>query len=102
MAVLYNDDSTVHACFNQFYHKVCNHGNAIYNPFASYAHPTIVRDHANVHKIWSHIPMVADRYPWISPSCGFDIAATALVGKKLLYLKTPVQSIIVIVYFCCY
>ena len=61
-----------------------------YNPFASYAHPSIVRDHANLHEIGSHILMVADRYPWISPSCGFDIAAT---GRKnvILYLKTPIQ-----------
>ena len=51
----------------------------IYNPFASYAHPPIVRDHANMHEIGSHIPVVADRYPWISPSCGVDIAAT---GRK--------------------
>ena len=50
-----------------------------YNPFASYAHPPIVRDHANVHEIGSHIPVVADRYPWIFPSCEFDIAAT---GRK--------------------
>ena len=55
-----------------------------YNPFVSSAHPPIVRDHANVHKIGSHFPVVADRYPWISPSChsGFDIAAT--VRKKMV------------------
>ena len=50
-----------------------------YNPFASYAHPPIVRDSANVHEIGSHIPVVDDRYPGISMSCGFDIAAT---GRK--------------------
>ena len=57
---------------------------ASYNPFVSSAHPPIVRDHANVHKIGSHFPVVADRYPWISPSChsGFDIAAT--VRKKMV------------------
>ena len=48
-----------------------------YNSFAFYAHPPIVRGHANVHKIGSHIPVVADRYPQISPSSGFDIAATS-------------------------
>ena len=57
-------------------------------------------------KIGSHIPMVADRYPWISPSCGFDIAAT---GRKknvffFFYLKNShsAQSIKIIVYFCRY
>ena len=63
-----------------------------YNPFSSYAHPAIVRDHANVHKIGSHIPMVADRYPWISPSCGFDIVATALVGKKYYFVSKNSRS----------
>ena len=72
-----------------------------YNPFASYAHPPIVRDHANVHEIGSHIPVVAGRYPWIFPSCGFDIAATGRKKNVILYLKTPIQSIIIIiVYFC--
>ena len=47
--------------------------------------------HANVHEIGSHIPVVADRYPWISPSCGFDI-------DVILYLKTHIQSIIIIVF----
>ena len=50
-----------------------------YNPFASYAHPPIVRDHVNVDEIGIHIPVVVDRYPWISLSCGLDIAAT---GRK--------------------
>ena len=74
----------------------------VYNPFASYAHPPIVRDHANVHEIGSQIPVVTDRYPWISPSCGFDIAATGRKNNVILFLKTPIQSIIIIVYFCRY
>ena len=50
-----------------------------YNLFASYAHPPIVRDNANVHEIGSRIPVVDNRYPGISLCCGFDIAAT---GRK--------------------
>ena len=68
-------------CFVLLLFKVKTTGH--YNPFASYAHPPIVRDHVNVHEIGSHIPMVADRYPWISPSRGFDIAATG--RKKMLF-----------------
>ena len=65
--------------------------------------PPIVRDHTNVHKIRSHIPVVADRYPRIIPSSDFDIAATGRKKNVILYLKTPVRSIIIIiVYFCRY
>ena len=59
-------------------------------PFASYAHPSIVRDNANVHEIGSHTPVVADRYRGISLSSEFDIAAAG--RKKLGYFipeKTP-------------
>ena len=70
-----------------------------YNPFASYAHPPIVRDHANVHEIGIHIPVVVDRYPWISLS----LILRPLVEKNIiLYLKTSIQSIIIIAYFCRY
>ena len=46
--------------------------------------------------------MVAGRYSLISSSCGFDMRP--LVEKNvILYLKTPTQSIvIIIVYFCRY
>ena len=75
-----------------------------YNPFASYAHPPIVRDHANVYKIGSHIPVVTDRYPHISPSSVFENWNCNHLQKtsRILYLKTPIQSIIIIVYFCRY
>ena len=56
-----------------------------YNPFASYAYPPIVRDHANVYEIGSHTPVVADQYQWISLSCGFDIVATG--RKKMLIVS---------------
>ena len=74
-----------------------------YNPFASYAHPPIVRGHANVPKIVgkSHIHVVADWYPRISPSSGLIFATT---GRRnvILYLKPVRIIIIIIVYFCRY
>ena len=54
----------------------------IYSPFASYAHPPIVRDKANVHGIGSYIPVADDQYPGIFLSFGFDIAATVKKKKK--------------------
>ena len=50
-----------------------------HNPFASYAHPPIVRDSANVHEIGSHILVADDRYP--------RIVATARKSYVILYLK---------------
>ena len=55
--------------------------NHYYNPVASYAHPPM-------HEIGSHIPVVDDRYPGISLSCGFDIADTGRKSYVILYLKT--------------
>ena len=54
-----------------------------YNTFVSYAHPPIDRGGTNVHKIGSHIPVVADPYPQISLNSGFNIVATG--RKKLCY-----------------
>ena len=59
-----------------------------YNPFASYAHPPIVRESANEHEIGSYILVVDDRYPGISLSCGFDIAASARKVTLFYTLKT--------------
>ena len=58
------------------------------NPFASYAHPPIVRDHANVHEIGSHIPVVADRY--------VGLILRPLVGKKMLFciLRLPFRVLL--------
>ena len=58
---------------------------SIYNPFASSAHPPIVRDHANVHKIGSHFPVEADRYPWISRAVTVGLILQPLLEKKMVF-----------------
>ena len=47
-----------------------------------------------MHEIGSHIPALADRYPWISPSCEFDIAATGRKNNVILYLNLPFRVLL--------